>query len=377
MSLIIMFFKVSAKVARKLGCWSWLRSLYLPFFHERLSLDSKEMLMEKLDKFTPPILHQYGSSICHNEIRGGYDLQVIIPAYKVEQYIEGCVDSVLSQNTHYRIFLTIVNDGSPDRTREILRKYENTQNVEIIDQENRGFSGARNAALKVIKASYVTFLDSDDQMQPGSIDALLDKAIATDADIVEGGHVLFSDKGREEKVMRKQEYMGGKWLGVLFGYPWGKVYRASIFANLQFPEGYWFEDTLCSFLIYPQCKRIVTIPDVVYRYRLNPNGITSTSVGNPKVLDSLLITIQLLEEARTLNLQFDTQLYDMFLVQVRNNYARVSTLHNSELDKLVFHISCNLKRDYFDNSHTLNPNLKLIEQSMNEVDYLHYCLVVR
>lgn len=304
-------------------------------------------------------------------------MQVIIPAYKVEKYIEECVDSVLSQSTHYRILLTIVNDGSPDRTREILRKYENIQNVEIIDQENKGFSGARNAALKVIKASYVTFLDSDDQMQPGSIDALLDKAISTGADIVEGSYICISYKGCEGTVIRKQAYIGDKWMGILFGFPWGKVYRSSIFANLQFPEGYWFEDTLCSFLIYPQCHKIVTISDIVYRYRLNPNGITSTSAGNPKVLDSLLITIQLLEEARALNLQFDSQLYDMFLLQVRNNYGRISSLHNSELDKAVFLISCNLKRDYFDNFHTLNPNFKLIEQSLNEVDYLHYCLAVR
>lgn len=61
------------------------------------------------------------------------------------------MDSVLSQNTKYHILQTIVNDGSPDHSRDILSKYEHLPNVEIINQENQGFSGARNAGLKVIK----------------------------------------------------------------------------------------------------------------------------------------------------------------------------------------------------------------------------------
>lgn len=105
MSPIVTLFKVSSKIARKLRCWPWLRSLYLPLFSEKLSLENNESLMEKLGKFTPPISHKYGSSLCHNEIRGGYDLQVIIPAYMVEKYIEECVDSVLSQSTHSRLLM--------------------------------------------------------------------------------------------------------------------------------------------------------------------------------------------------------------------------------------------------------------------------------
>lgn len=301
---------------------------------------------------------------------------MIVPAYKVEKYIEDCVDSILSQDTRYRIFLTIVNDGSPDRTREILRKYENLPNVEIIDQENKGLSGARNTALRVIRGTYLTFVDSDDQLLPGCIDAWLDKAFSTDADIVEGGYVHFVDNGQNSDIVRKQDSIGDKWLGVLFGFPWGKVYRASLFENLQFPEGYWFEDTLCSFLIYPQCKKIVTISDVVYRYRLNPNGITATCGGNPKVLDTLLITIQLLEEAKLLGLGADEQLYDMFLAQVRNNANRIFSLHNSEIDKLAFLVSCLLKKNYFPMAHTKSKRLVLIEQALLNQDYLHYLLAV-
>lgn len=182
-------------------------------------------------------------------MKGGYDLQIIVPAYKVEKYIEDCVESVLSQNSRYNILLTIVNDGSPDGTRDILRKYEHLPNVEIIDQENKGFSGARNTGLKVIKGAYLAFLDSDDMLTPGSINALMDKMIENDADIVEGGYVTFRNNEEKECVTHKLT-IGSQWLDVLSGYPWGKVYRASLFERLQFPEGYWFEDTMISFLVY-------------------------------------------------------------------------------------------------------------------------------
>lgn len=376
MTPTIAFLKITSKVAMKLGWWPQLRNFYLHLFHKKLSLESEDALMERLSTFTPPISQKYGSSLCHNEIMGDYDLHVIVPAYKVEKYIEDCVDSILSQDTRYRIFLTIVNDGSPDRTREILRKYENLPNVEIIDQENKGHSGARNTALRVIRGTYLTFVDSDDQLLPGCIDAWLDKAFSTDADIVEGGYVHFVDNDKNGDIVRKQDSIGDKWLGVLFGFPWGKVYRASLFENLQFPEGYWFEDTLCSFLIYPQCKKIVTISDVVYRYRLNPNGITATCGGNPKVLDSLYITRSLLNDAKTLNIPLRGQLYDMFLFQVKMNYSRISSLKNSEVDKAVFAESVKMMDYYFPDCLTLRKDLKYIEMALRRKNYVLYLLSV-
>ncbi len=376
MTIKMLFLKISSKVARKLGCWPLLRRLYLALFHERMALEDKKEMMAALALFTPPLLSRpYGSSLCRNTISAEYDLQIIVPAYKVEKYIEDCIDSVLSQDTHYRILLTVVNDGSPDGTRDILRKYEDLPHVEIIDQENRGLSGARNTGLRVIKGAYVTFLDSDDMLAPHSIDAMLDKAMATGADIVEGSYVTFSEKGKYNYVNRHVDTVGNKWFGVLYGFPWGKVYRAQLFEHLCYPEGYWFEDTLCSFLVYPKAKKICTIPDVVYRYRINPNGITSTSRGNPKVIDTLLITLQLLKEAKEMDLLADSQLYDMFLVQVQNNARRIFSLHNEELDKQTFRISCNLRR-YFPHSHTQRENLLLVEQALDSTDFMHYLIAV-
>lgn len=334
--------------------------------------DKKDIDLGPLLAHTPP--QHYGSCVCDNEITEEDDLQIIVPVYKVEQYIEDCMESIVNQQTKYKFLVVVINDGSPDGSREKLRRYEGLDNVVIIDQKNRGFSGARNTGLKHIKAKYVTFVDSDDIMMPGAIEVMMKEAINQDADIVEGSYKTFCN-GEEHEGSRHEYAVTAKWLGQLTGYPWGKVIRSSLFQHLCLPEGYWFEDTMFSFLLYEQGKKFVTIPDEVYLYRINPNGISSSFRGKPKVVDSLLVTLQCLENAMTLGLPMTGQLYDMFLRQVRMNYSRISTLHDSAIDHHVFAATCRAKRQYFPTEHTSNPHLKPIEQALISHDIAKYIIL--
>ena len=281
------------------------------------------------------------------------------------------MDSISNQQAKYRFLVVAINDGSPDGSREILRKYERLANVIIIDQKNKGLSGARNTGLKHIRAKYVTFVDSDDRMMPGAIEAMMNAAVKYDADIVEGSYKTFYNN-EEQNGCRHGYTVTDQWLGKLFGYPWGKVIRSTKLQHICFPEGYWFEDTLFSFILYGMCNKMVTIPDDVYLYRINPKGISATSAGNPKVIDSILVTLQLLEDAKTLGLSMTGQLYDMFLCQVRMNYSRISTLHESSIDLHVFAITCRAKHQYFPNEHTTDAQLKPIEQALDEHDFGKY-----
>lgn len=109
-----------------------------------------------------------GSCVMENVIGPAeYDVQVIMPVYNTAKTVCRAVESVLNRTGDEKVLLTIINDGSPDNSRELLRRYECRSDVEIIDQENRGFSGARNAGLRRIRARYVTFLDSDDRLTRG------------------------------------------------------------------------------------------------------------------------------------------------------------------------------------------------------------------
>lgn len=116
-----------------------------------------------------------------------YQLSIIIPAYNCESSVERCIKSVLLQKIKYTYEIIVINDGSTDNTQDVLNKFENIENIHIIEQKNKGFSGARNTGIDFATGRYLMFLDSDDEMLPNSINALLDRAYEYDADIVEGG----------------------------------------------------------------------------------------------------------------------------------------------------------------------------------------------
>lgn len=88
-----------------------------------------------------------------------FDLIIIIPAYNVEDTIERAVNSTINQITDFRVLSIVVNDGSTDSTKKILHKYTNNSKVFVLNQENKGLSGARNTALDFIKkqAKYIFF----------------------------------------------------------------------------------------------------------------------------------------------------------------------------------------------------------------------------
>ena len=89
-------------------------------------------------------------------------ISVIIPVYNVENYLRECLDSVINQSLD-NIEIICVNDGSTDKSRDILSEYKNKdKRISILDKENGGLSSARNAGLKAAVGKYVFFLDSDD-----------------------------------------------------------------------------------------------------------------------------------------------------------------------------------------------------------------------
>lgn len=134
-----------------------------------------------------------GSCLAQNAMKPEVDLQIIVPAYNVERFIADCLESVVQQKTKYSFLATVVNDGATDRTGEIMEEYHTKypELIEVITQENKGLSGARNIALSCLKGRYITFLDSDDLLEEGAVEHLMRCAEAEDADIVQGNWIEF------------------------------------------------------------------------------------------------------------------------------------------------------------------------------------------
>ena len=263
-----------------------------------------------------------------------YDLLIIVPVYNVEKYLAACIDSIVNQETHYSFYVVAVNDGSTDGSSDILKSYQFLPNFRIINQKNEGLSGARNAALKNVDANYVMFVDSDDILAQGAIERLLSFAYNTNADIVQGGYDIFGHNVKKTNYIQKEGFYKPQ---RLYGFPWGKVYKKELWRNIRFPEKYLYEDTLNRLIVFNLAKSAYICDDIVYHYRINRCGITKSTVGSYKLLDTVWISLQLYNDAKQMNLLSST-FSEVFIKQLMFNYVRTISLKNANIDRAIFDV---------------------------------------
>ena len=137
------------------------------------------------------------TAIINEPIDRNVELSIIVPAYNVEEYIGECLNSILSQKTKYNCEVIIVNDGSTDDTKEIIKNFKDRR-IKYYEQENQGLSAARNTGLNNAKGKNVLFVDSDDVICDGAIDKMLDAIIENKADIVVGSHYMFTNNNKSK-----------------------------------------------------------------------------------------------------------------------------------------------------------------------------------
>lgn len=220
-------------------------------------------------------------------------ISVIVPAYNVEAYIADCLESILSQS-YADLEIIVVNDGSTDRTLDIIEEYASKDNrLRIISQPNGGPSVARNKGLEMAQGEWLMFVDSDDLLLPGAIESLLHLAQATQSDIACGEFVRrINDKHQKknkfitfngEKALEHNLYQ--KYINPS---PWGKLYLSDIFSNIRFPEGIIYEDLYVSWQIFLHAKKVAYSQIHVYLYNDTPDSLLHNF--NSRRLDVLDVT---------------------------------------------------------------------------------------
>lgn len=228
-------------------------------------------------------------------------VSVIIPVYNVEKYLRKCLDSVIGQ-TYTKLEIICVNDGSPDRSLDILEEYAAGDNrIKIISQQNTGLSGARNTGLEHATGDYILFVDSDDWIDLDTCE----KALQEDADVVFWSYyreygdkqletLLYGNQRREwtektaHELHRRMVGLSGKALcnpaqtDSLITL-WGKLYRAQVLKGIQFEDTKLIasEDTLYNIAAFCNVKSAVYLPDLHYHYRKD-NQSSFTSGGYKK-----------------------------------------------------------------------------------------------
>ena len=206
-----------------------------------------------------------------------------------------CIESVLNQECIFRIQVILVNDGSTDASGKILDYYKDFRipgkDIVIIEKENGGLSSARNAGLARAKGKYLMFLDSDDSLTRKCVQKALSKAIQEQADfvqmqyIIKNGNIMYSGPHIREGVYNTYRDMCR-----IPGFAAMKIFRTELFDGVWFPEDYWFEDTLVHLTVFPRCKKGIVIPQSGYVYLKNTDGITQTKDGNPRSIETVLVT---------------------------------------------------------------------------------------
>ncbi len=328
---------------------------------------------ETLEKFSP---NPANSAITQNNVSDNpeYDLQIVIPVYNCQDYIEECMDSVVNQKTEFKIKIIVINDGSTDSTSELLKKYKNFENIEIINQENRGYSGARNSGLANINSHYIMFVDSDDVIPEDAVNNLLKAGYEHDCDIVSGNYYKFVSRiDKNIKPQNLNDIYFGEDKNKVSGYPWMKIIKSENFKDIQYPLGFLFEDTMIKYLIASRCKKIGTISSLVYGYRQNPTSITNTFQSKPKRIDCYWITEQMIKDAFSLNIPDKQYLYEITLKQIWSNSGRTNNTPK-DIKKSIFVLSCNLMQTYFKGFKTSSIVMKPLEIALKTGSYSLYKL---
>jgi glycosyltransferase involved in cell wall biosynthesis len=206
-------------------------------------------------------------------------ISVIIPVYNVEPYLRKCLDSVIHQ-TLTDLEIICVNDGSTDGSLAILEEYApKDSRITIINQENQGIGNARNAGLDKASGKYIYFIDSDDWVEPDT----LQKCITimeedSEIDLVGFGAFVEKEKVDDEQVKGAQQYHSLKNSGLFATSPenirqmvttvWNKIFKTEIIKKYQilFPEGLWYEDNAFYYEYYLHTKKIYILNEYLYHY---------------------------------------------------------------------------------------------------------------
>lgn len=114
-------------------------------------------------------------------------ISVIVPIYRVEKYLEPCIESIINQ-TYKNLEIILVDDGSDDNCGEICDKYAKIDaRIKVIHKKNAGLNNARKSGIKIASGKYIGYVDGDDWIEPDMYETLLRNAVKYNVDVVETG----------------------------------------------------------------------------------------------------------------------------------------------------------------------------------------------
>ena len=366
---------LTKKAIRRLGLGDAAGHLLAPLAKDSAPLPSPEEARALLTALRPDA----GSSALTDTplppLADEVDVDVIVPAYNMAPYLSACLDSVFSQEAACRFRVIAVDDGSTDESGAILDACADPR-LTVIHQENRGLAGARNRGIEAASAPYLYYLDADDMLAPGCLQALYACAREEDAALVEGA---FCSVRADGSRLRSDPHAEGPLPegSSAFGFVCGKLFRRELFSRIRFPEGYLFEDSILSQLLLPLAAakgwRTFGISNESFYYRQNAAGIVRSSRGSQNSIDSLWVTLRLYRDRQTLGLTNDQRYYEYILNMLVLTRRRTEALED-EVGRAVFVLWREFLLREFPAFSTGRPAYRMLEDAVRGGDYGRYRL---
>lgn len=220
-------------------------------------------------------------------------ISVIVPVYKVEPYLDKCVQSIVNQ-TYRNLEIILVDDGSPDRCGEICDAWAaKDSRIKVIHQKNMGGGAARNAGLDIATGAWISFVDSDDYIAPFMLEylhSLMDREtdiaecshmdVTGDDALFPGGPVSISFWDTQSAM---EAHIRDRFFRQLI---WNKLYRRDVIGDIRFPVGTKIDDEFFTYRVLGNAKRLVLSNRVCYAYRQQPSSVMH-SLNMPARLQGL------------------------------------------------------------------------------------------
>ena len=213
-------------------------------------------------------------------------ISVIVPIYKVEDCLEKCVRSIVGQ-TYTDLEIILVDDGSPDGCGAMCDAWAVRDNrIKVIHKENGGLSDARNAGLKIATGSLISFIDSDDWIEPDFFEALLRAMESQQAQIAECAVELVDEEG---KILRCRETVKAPSLekmdalrrlvqeDQIYQTVWNKLYCREVLEGIPFEKGKYHEDDFWTYQVFDRMERLAVVERPMYHYLQRSGSIMGTA----------------------------------------------------------------------------------------------------
>lgn len=325
------------------------------------------------------------NGVKNSKIDLGLDLDIIIPVYNSQKYLDRCLNSACNQQTKYNYRIIVIDDGSTDESMKIVEKYnEKFKNIIILKQANCGAAVSRNNGINISDAKYLTFLDSDDYMELDFVEKMLSNAYDSDADVCICGYntkladTLKSVSSSKLKNIIFDPMKDSDLLLKLDGFPWGKIYKRNIWNGIRFPERYNYEDAIIKSYVLPLSKKIMVINENLINYLVRCDSMSHLKDLNKRknieLLDQYFMQEKIIELLNRRGIEMTKGIYQNLLHELGTCLWLRTRFLDGEIVENVFSLACNLCMKNRINC-KLNFEEKYIETSLIEHNYLMWKLI--